>query len=343
MRFVIHKGGKKEYINILLICLVFIALAIFVGNTDNADFHNLEYRYLNGNWSNYSDNPGVYIMAMIFRKIGFSYFWFHAFEAIFGIVLLTRFLKKYSDSPSLIFLLYMIYPFFLDVVQIDNFLSYVILLNGIPYLEENNRKGIYKYILITFIAALVHGLVLIYLLFLLINVKNVKTVIITIGATTALLYFNIRTLPNLINVIPLFKQYSNQLSYYLAYKAEFQHGATLYVILTILLVLVGFVLYRRSVKMENVNEHEIFLLKLMAVSICFSVFILIHGEFVRVIRNVWVIYYCYFSITKEKKLTIAKNIFLIAFAMFLFIHELSYGTYYYNNVTEPILNNNLFW
>jgi len=341
MNMLINKYDKKK--SIMIVFLTMLALVIFVGNTDNADFANLENRYLYGDWDDYSQNPGFYLVARILRGFGFSYFWFHAIEAVIGIMLLARFLKRYSNNPAITFFLYMIYPFLLDIVQIDNFLSYVIVLNGFKFLEAEDKMKTIKYILIIFLASLFHGMALIYLIFLLVKVKKVKNILLTVIFICGLLYVNIQTLPNIIAYLPFFSKYSNQLRFYLTYKSEFQNGAFLYVILSSFMAFIAIIFYRRSLKCKIISEHEFFLLKLIIISICFSFFIIIHGEFVRLIRNMWIIYYCYFCIKKSFLITIFKKTIIVLFAVLLFLHELRPGTFYYENVTLRIFKNNVFW
>ena len=335
----------------LFFCLLFfLALIISGGNTYNPDYAEYERRYINLIQSSHT-GLFLFVFEFVFNKLGCSYQFFRFIECFLSLLLLSKTVTRYSTNPIFVFSLYLIYPFLLDSVQLGNFISYSIVLYSLKYLEEPFTKGGIKYIFGVLIASQFHILSIVYIIFLLVYVKSIRKIYIFSFFTNILLTISINFLPRLVSYIPLLRSRSDQIKYYLSFDQSYKNGAIaysflLFVCLLVLLTKVYIIKCNISFSQDNTFNKA---LKIAGLTFCFIPFILINSEFVRLIRNTWVIYYLALScdmrdysdnLYKLDKLYKAFSIFL---AVFLFYKELSPYAYYFDTVTKPVLLNNILW
>lgn len=332
-------------------CLILIALILAGGNTANPDYNEYKYRYENL-INDVHTGTLRYAFQFIFNKIGFSYQLFRFTEFIFCYSLLSRIITRYTERRILVISLYFAYPFLLDAVQIGNCIAYSIILYSIRFLDEEWPKGGIKYAIAVFIASQFHISAIAYILFLLVYVKKTKY-LITYSILITLFFLNaINILPRYINKIPIIRSHAIQIGYYLSYNQSYKNGAVTYAFL----ISVCFILYYWKLSVVKKTNSELkgkimsdTVTKILALELCFVPFILINSEFVRLVRNMWILYYMAFvtdikdnsgGIDKRDKCFKAIGIVL---ALFLYYKELSPSSYYYEIVTKAIINNNIFW
>ena len=349
--YCLRKEKNKEIKMLLFLLLFILALIIACGNNSNPDYSEYEYRYLNlvqGNHTGFL----LFIFEVIFKNIGFSFQLFRTLELFLALLLISSTIKFYTKNALFPFLLFLIYPFLLDVVQVGNFLSYSIILFALRFLEQKTFKGAVKYIVFVLIASQFHILAIAYLLFLLSYIKRCKTVVILSSIISIILVASIQSLPLYIKYIPLIKSRSTQIEYYLTYNQGFVNGAITYTILLIACLLASYYKFYIIKKSHNylingrISETT---LKILTLVICFVPFILINSEFVRLIRNMWIIFYI-ILFSDIKSIFGKKHSFNSVFkfvslflAIFLFYKELAPNAYYYETVTKCVLENNVFW
>ncbi|SCW77214.1 EpsG family protein [Lachnospiraceae bacterium C10] len=336
---------------LVLIGLFLFAFVIGGGNTNNPDYFEYEYRYTNLVNASHTSSL-LYLFQVIFHKIGVSYQLFRAIEVFIGLFLLTKTIRRYSEKWVFVFALYLVYPFLLDVVQLGNFVAYTIALFSLKYLEEEWPKGGIKYAIAILIASQFHILAIIYMIFLLVYVKNTKHLMLIAIGITAFLTATISLLPQFINHIPFISSHAAQIQYYITFNESYRGGAFVYGILIIVCFFVCY--YKESLTKRYYQPGEDLvisgtMIRILALVLCFVPFIIINSEFVRIIRNTWVLYYI--SLTYDikkvnrKMYTLDKlfKLTAILLAVFLFYKELSPSAFYYESVTQAIFDNNLFW
>lgn len=332
------------YAQLIYFFLFIVLLVLFAGNTSNPDYFEYSARY---EAAIKSSNTGylLYLVGFVFKKIGFSFQMFRFFEAFVGLLLLTKTIKRYSDKPAFTLVCYFIYPFLLDVVQVGNFLAYTIVLYCLRYLEEKSLKNGVKYTVGIIIASQFHILSFIYLIFLLSYISKAKKLVWISIIITSVLTLGINFLPKLIPYIPLINSRSSQINYYLTYQESYKHGAITYLII-LFVIYFAFLLKSHWLKQRGeliFDDLQLSFVKIFSLAFCFVPFVIINAEFVRLIRNIWILYFCIFTKKywlKKQKLFLCA-VFLIA--CFLFYKELAPGAYYYEVVTKAIFENNLFW
>jgi hypothetical protein len=150
---------KKNKNSIFLFLLIIFLVTIMGGNSNNPDYDNYEIYYYNyGNV--FAPDIGFRFVNIFFRTLGFSYNLYRLMVSILGFYFIYLAARKYAYNSFLVFILFAIYPFLLDVVQIRNFLMYSIVAYAIIFLEE---KKYLKYFFWIVIASSIHVSAIIYL------------------------------------------------------------------------------------------------------------------------------------------------------------------------------------
>lgn len=330
--------------NIVFILLVLLSWIIYSTNTNNPDYSLLQQRYYSVYPQYFVTKPLYGLLVLLFNLLHLPYSLFVCITSLFAIILLARYIYRHSSKKEFVWILYLFYPFLLDVVQTTNFLSFVIVLQGLDYLAVYNKKAIMKYIAIIIIASLIHPSSILYLLFLLAYIpKMTVNKILGIDALIILFLLGCILLVPLLKYVDILNGIISQLSYYLVFSPSYIMGTILYLMLVIfLLVTCLFLKFKITNSWKDLGDD--YQLKVLFVMLCFVPLLLVGSEFVRYIRNMWIVAYCYLSGSFALKGP-DKYIFIlvsIVICSILFYKELFIFGNYFENVTIPILSDNLF-
>lgn len=331
-----------DLLKFLFLCVcILVIFVLFAGNTYNPDYFANSTIYSSRDFS--FDGFLNSFIAHIFSSLGLSYQFFVMGKALLSCYLLHNIVKKYCGSNPMVLVLYIIYPFFLDIVQIDNFIAYLIVINSLHFLKKFSKQNLINYIISLALASGFHIASVAYLLFILVYLKKKRNLLIFVGMIIVFVTINIASIPLYFNKIPYLNKYSDQLSYYLTYTSSVQGGAIRYAILSSTFFLLCLLKKSLSLRQGIDISHSDYLLKILFVSLSFIPLIIINSEFVRLIRNLWIVYYCYLLDTRKIKGRMLFYISVIMLSLFLFYKELSPNAYYFNTVTQNILKKNLFF
>src|SRR5699024_6560718 len=91
-----------------------------------------------------------------------------------GLVFST--INRYSPNIQFVYFFYMLYPLFMDAVQMRNYLAFSLVAFSIRYLIEDFKYKRTKYIIFVLLASTIHITSLMYLLLLLTTLKNRKII-----------------------------------------------------------------------------------------------------------------------------------------------------------------------
>lgn len=162
----------------------FLALlwVLFVLCIDNPDYGNYKLIYDNidnslaneGYYSVMANESGFRLLYKIFFGLGFEYRAFLALFALAGLAMLAWCVWQYSANPNIVLILYCIYPFTIDYVQIRSFMSMIIVLYALQYLIDEKKSNYIKYIAGVLIASTMHVTALFYLIFLIVRKFTVR-------------------------------------------------------------------------------------------------------------------------------------------------------------------------
>lgn len=338
-------------INIGFILCFLLMLILYGCNTGNADYN--AYKSAFDQNANISNDIGYNFLVSVFDYLGLSYHVFLFFISLSGALLISSTIIKFSLQPIKVLVLYMIFPFFFDIVQIRNFMAFSIVIFALRYLSTYSKRNLIKYCLCILLAFSFHMVSFIYLAFLLVYIKNIKTIyrisIITAVSGSVLFlesYKLIRT--NFIG--EALKKINPKILYYLYNHLE-ERTRLLFIIYILSLCLITYIIYkyfwkhkndRNSIEIENI----VFLTKICIVSLIFIIFVILDPTLFRIYRNVILCYYMlstYITYDKKTKLNIIPmliNLSIIGIAVLSFINFLVLDRKMYTLVTLPILTNN---
>lgn len=165
--------------NGLILFIYILGLAIVMGlNTSNADFDMYERQYYSSVYfenawfdyveaikSGYSKDSGFAFLNSIFALNGIGYVLFHFIMCGIGLGTIWYVSAKKVKSISFIFLLYIMYPLFMDIIQVRNFMVEICLLFGIHLLSTNRTYKVAIYIGLLLVAGTFHSMGFVYVLF----------------------------------------------------------------------------------------------------------------------------------------------------------------------------------
>ena len=129
----------------------------YISSFERASISNLSF----------GQQPLWQIMMFVARSVGIDYYLFQALVCLTSVLLLLKVVSNYLDNAALVFLLYFLFPFFLDSVLVRNFLGYSIVVYAIDkYLVDESMKcRFFKYITLVAIAGMIHVSMYSYLAF----------------------------------------------------------------------------------------------------------------------------------------------------------------------------------
>lgn len=307
---------KKSQIFIFVIFL--ISWFIFGWNTWNADYNT--YLKIYNNLNNIVVFKSVEIGFAYFmsfcRFFGFSYNTFLKIYSFIGLFIIYNSTKYFIKNYSMVIILYLIYPFFIDVIQIRNFMSFAIILFGIRFLLNDSLKSKTKYIMTILVASSFHLTSLYYLILLLTSIKSIRNLIyITLSIFL------------IITVSPKILYYLIQHFYFLEkYKAYFVTETRpfmffLFFIYFLIFLLIAFIcnniLVNSSIQdNERYKKFGIIVLKIDILLFTSLPLIFLNVNFYRLQRNILILNYILFSIIYSKYIFKGSlNIFLIKWTL----------------------------
>lgn len=341
------KISRKQIRYALVFLFIWILVGFNTGNADSTQYVAMFNAATNGNF--YYAEKGFLLLCMLFGKAGFDYQVFLAMYSFVALVLISSFVKENTRYPALALTLYGIFPFLFDAVQIRNLMVEALFLFSIKFLKEKTLKNAIMYTLFILLAATQHTIAIIYLVFLLVYVKEKRKValISIVGSLSFVVLY--RTY--LGTIISLFT--SNRHNYAFADAATSLSTVIKYFLYFGVLVLIGIFVsrrekhYRATLMKQTVNgvsQEDEFWEKIMLISICLITFIIVDGNYTRLFRNCLIIYYCRilnvntYRTYRDNKIIIAV---IIAFAIVGWLKNFAPGIYYYDTITNPILHNNI--
>jgi len=314
---------KKSKIFFCLFLLFLWLLASF--NYTIADKENYYSKYLQAGYYNGvgEGEIGFLISLKIGNFLGFDFSVYLAIYFLVGLLLISRFIMKYSDNIGYVVVLYFIYPFIIDVAQIRNFMAMAIILNAIPYLASIKKIDTIKYLLLLILAVSFHYSSVFYLIFLLVKIPNIKKLVVIVTFITTIGSVLSYVLPNLLSsIFPFleiqFNRYTqSSVSLYTAI------GMLAYLITSLIIVYISWEKLRKNKEIEKKIDSKLLdvILKINITVLILYPFLLYAYEFNRIHRNILLVNYILFShvITVYKGRLLQSYIFRIIIITFVLL------------------------
>lgn len=159
-------------------------------NTASPDYSNYEKMFYLADTSEYAEiEYGYRLLCIIIRDIGLSYQQFRMIFAVLYITLAYKIASRMTNNINFVLALLFICPFLSQISGLRFTLAALIACNSIPYLLEDDKKSVIKYIAGVLIAALFHYSTLFYLIFIFARKKfSFKKLMIVLFSMTVLAF-----------------------------------------------------------------------------------------------------------------------------------------------------------
>lgn len=328
-----HIVTPSELIAFILVVAIWILFAL---NTDNVDYYNYARAYdhiLDSSTSDYFE-VGFFLIMRLSKLLGLSYQWFLIAVATLSLLLMSKSISYFSNNQAFVWLVYMIYPFFFDVVQYRSCFSFAICFYFLRYIVCDDKDvNIKKFIIGILLASIFHSSSIIYVCFLLIRIKNLKrmiTLTVFVNVVLIVIFSSISKASSVLSVLHLEKyiRYLDSTATNMLYQ---------YALVYLFFLIIS--LYRFKDDYSNIA------FKLMVSISLFLPMILLGGTAGRVFRNTITLAVCINSnrvnnLNRKKQVILCALIIVVAF--YVSYSQLGNGLYT-DTVLIPVLEHNILW
>lgn len=170
---------KNKGLYILMSAFMFVLLAF---RTSGADYDIYLSRFNFHTQLNSFTEVLFTAYVDVFHGLNLTFDNFIQVSALLCIVIPLFFIFKKSNYPCRVLSMYMLYSFPIDGLQVRSSLAFGIVLVGLIYLMENNKKSELYYLIATVIASMIHTSSIVYALFLPVNRFSKKRMTWKVGS-----------------------------------------------------------------------------------------------------------------------------------------------------------------
>lgn len=273
---------KSKLLSILFLIFLWI---LFGFNTKTNDSENYKFFYEALSNTNYifGLEPGFALFMRITNKLNLDYTQFLCIYSFIGLCFFWNYVRRYSKYTPMVVVLYAVFPFFFQIIQIRFFMSSMISLWAFHFLIDKRKHYIYNFIIFIIIAATFHISALFYLLMLFTLLPWNKIFIyelIIMSVCLCLLVFGIKFIGHYIPKILVYVNGEKQTR--LLTKVFFLF---FYFSLTIIVILI------KKYKIKYNRNFDDFACKSLFISIIYYVFIWFSMDFTRPLETIFINYY----------------------------------------------------
>lgn len=150
---------------IALFALSLLTIIVAFSSPDhNADFYSYQRYYHQTLSGVFHFEYGFSLLILLFGKLGFDYLFFRFIVALLSGILLFMGLKRFTNNPSLVIVVYAITTFVVDTIQLRNYFALSILVLAMSFFIEQNKKQHYLGVALIIVAAQIQSIGYIFLL-----------------------------------------------------------------------------------------------------------------------------------------------------------------------------------
>lgn len=346
------------------ILMFFLLVVLMGGSISNIDYSIYENMY---NLNNFTKDIGFGVLINISNTIGLNFLVFKLIISLFGLSLIYHSLGKLKISKYYFSILYLIYPFFFDVVQIRNFLTMAIVVFAISLQIKNKSRKTITFIFLILIAASIQKIALAYLPIILVSNrhKNKLSYLITgILITSSMALVLSGNASNVVSqVINYVSNYFVGLENYVEVNTElgwiisiFQQVMNVFLVFSSKKIFISL----NKNTLENVEETLInkqykFIQLILNINILMLLYVplfTIDENFTRIIRNIMVINLFVYSLCIEKIMSFYREQghFLVKYLIYtggIYIYQIYLffllNRSYWDTIVMPIIKDNWIW
>ena len=150
-----------------VISAILLYYMCYADNIPDLENYKLHYEYL----LYINSLEWLYLSLIELSKwLGLSFFQFRAVCYVSSLVILNTAIGKFVKNRFIIYMLYVVYPFFYDVIQTRNFMAMALISYGITFLvDKNYRHGNLLFFTTVLLAAGIQAISYLYLILLIVN------------------------------------------------------------------------------------------------------------------------------------------------------------------------------
>lgn len=357
---------NKKHSKILTILLIIFLWVLFWGNYQNPDYNNYlrsynEIAFLDAPIINHSGSEfGFRFLMKLGSLFNISYNGFIMIISAMGFMLIYSTVTKFTENLNYVFLLYFLTPFFLDVVQVRNFLAMAILIFSTRYLFYEDTKNNIKFLISILLATTIHYSAILYLPMVFINKTDKKKIVKFIVLISIVLSISTLFLDK--NILPVIAGLAYKISNNKKIVKWFESRTRYGYILFFAMHFINFLMISITKKYANnnlenkdglqgydkneINNYYKFVELVYWINVyafAFFPFYIIASTFTRLMRNLLLLNYIAFSITSDsfkhgdyKKILFNLEIFTYVVVLFLIYIYIPYK----DSILIAILKNN---
>lgn len=316
---------------------------LFGGNYENADYSNYYYAYdlvKSESFFSLTDlkfESGFLFLMKFLSFVGLDYNQFLMVLSFLGLGLIVISVERETPKPEFVYLLYLLYPFFFDVVQIRFFCACAIFCFSLHYLSKPKYRNKVKYAVGVIIASLFHITALPFLVFIFLDKTKPKRILIASilvsGAGFLLVWSGV--LPFLLGLL------NDRLTGYISNPSKI--GFIFYI--TTQLGLILLVLSARTIliKRNIISKYVEMVYKLNIASIAFFPLYIVNSNFIRLYRVIIIPTYIVLSLLILNKKPQSRMFFLLkAFLIVGLVGLVLVWLLHGHSVLGPIMGKNRF-
>ncbi len=334
--------SKRDY-GLASFFLLVVMWVLFSGSLSNADFDNYNHLFdaINRGGDGFlSSQVGLVLLMKLATSLGFDYNQFLMLVSSLGMLLIASTVYKYTNKPMVVFLLYFIFPFALDVVQVKHFCAMSIVVFSLRYLVSSTSIANYKYLFGIMIASSIHYISIIFLPLLFIKNINNKNLFLLV-LIFSFIFVGLDKSGLLVTLSTLIVA-EQRISGYFENRAQWGFLVQFVIQLTMLALL--FLSRKLLIRHNKSSQFVEMVFKINIYLLILFPFYMINGTFERAFRMMYIPNFILFSIVFSV-LDVRRRFFYLGFLMCVNISLFMWYifTYYRDSVFFPIFNENYFF
>lgn len=174
--------------NLFILPLIILTWILYFGNNNNPDYENylIAYEFVQNGIDYDNAQFGFVLLMQLSDLLGFDYHGFLSIASAVSLILIYLTIKKYTKKASLVFVLYFIHPFFLDIVQVKHFIAMSIVVYSIHYVIDTENK--IKFLALITIATSIHFAAFFFFPLIFLKKINYKPLLLIVGISIVFVF-----------------------------------------------------------------------------------------------------------------------------------------------------------
>lgn len=308
-------GLVKKNSQIVAVCLLILLWILMGFNTKNADYTFYELYYELRVIDVFGLNIGYVFTEQIAWLFGLDFMQYRCLFGAVALALLYAFVRRYTDYTAAVLSLYLLMPFFYDVVQFKFFLAAAVAIYAMHFLIDGKRYWVAKAAIGIAVASSIHPAALLFCFFGVGKMQRDTAAIVSIVAMVILLFLVYSGIAQ-----GLFIQQVDSVKAALYFSKLGRFGFIPYLISVVFIVAMVYLMSNEIEKNETAsgimrdagesqtatirqkNEYLVFFESAVFALLPLSAFMILSlQDFYRPIRSALILFYIFFVIVQTEK------------------------------------------